>query len=1192
MKKIRLILSFALITAWGPIYTQTLVVTDDPAYTTGHASSVLDVNSTAKGFLAPRMLASERLAISTPAEGLLVYQTDGIDGFYYYTGSAWIRMASGTAGNQWLNSGGNIYYDGGNVGIGTYGFDAVNPEKLLIDAGTTTSVNAIYAKGSIDNYFQANIQNLSDGEDASSDYVATADNGTETSNYIDMGINGSGFLTHPGNPIEFGQANDCYILASGNDFILSNNNVSKKMIFLTGGTTIENERMTISPNGQIGVGTGTPSARLHILGQVDEPQFKIQGIPTQSKDLMQVYNASGSTKLLTIDKNGRFLIGGAGVTSGSNNYLQVNSSATAVTPTASASSTIVEFDSDDGNKSDMVFRFSGSNGYPVIFMANSGGNLTAPTNLAAGTDVASFYFSAYAGNAWKTTAGILSTYRGNGTTAMGDLQFQTTNNDGTQPQSTTRMYLSPAGNFSIGTGATAPVSMFNVGSSQQFQVNSSGNIAKINNVTTNWPSSQGSANTFLKNDGSGNFSWTTGVGSVTSITASAPLTGGTITTTGSIGITQASGSADGYLSSTDWATFSGKENALTFTSPLSRATNTISIPAATGSVNGYLTSTNWTTFNNKLSSTLSSGNIFTGNSSNVATGVALSGDATISNTGALTLGNSGVTAAQYGSAAGTIPTVTIDTKGRITAASDRTIVAGDIPTDITALNYLPLAGGTLMGKLTTLASASLSAGLTLPHGGAPTSPANGDLWTTTIGVFARINGSTVGPFGTGSGSVTSITATTPLTGGVITTTGSIGIAQASGSVNGYLSSTDWTTFYGKENALTFSSPLSRTTNTISMPAATSIVNGYLTSTDWSAFNARLPLAGGTMTGKINTAASSVSSAGLRLPHGVAPSSPANGDIWTTTTGIYTQINGSTFGPLASSEFNHFALGGNSFATVSTLGTNDNFDLAFETNGAEKLRISSTGNVAIGTSTFDATNPEKLLVNAGTTTSVNAIYAKGTVNNYFQTNIQNLSAATHATTDIVATADNGTETTNFMDMGINGSGYVYTAGNPIETGLANDCYLLASGNNFLLVNNNPAKDMVFMTGGTAASYERMRILSGGNIGIATATPAAKLDVAGSFKLGPNCPVLNGMLKTSVSVTDATAFTNTTVRTETVTVTGAAVNASVIVNPRTALPTRLGIGYCYVSATNTVKIIITNTGTSATLGTVVFDITIIQ
>jgi hypothetical protein len=55
--------------------------------------------------------------------------------------------------------------------------------------------------------------------------------------------------------------------------------------------------------------------------------------------------------------------------------------------------------------------------------------------------------------------------------------------------------------------------------------------------------------------------WTddaSGTGTVESITALSPLTGGTITTTGDIGITQATGLTNGYLSSTDWNTFNNK----------------------------------------------------------------------------------------------------------------------------------------------------------------------------------------------------------------------------------------------------------------------------------------------------------------------------------------------------------------------------------------------------------------------------------------------------------------------------------------------------------------------------------------------------------------------------------------------------------------------------------------------------------
>jgi hypothetical protein len=43
------------------------------------------------------------------------------------------------------------------------------------------------------------------------------------------------------------------------------------------------------------------------------------------------------------------------------------------------------------------------------------------------------------------------------------------------------------------------------------------------------------------------------------------------------------------------------------------------------------------------------------------------------------------------------------------------------------------------------ASAAAAASLNMPHGAAPTSPNNGDIWTTSAGLFVRVNGATVGP---------------------------------------------------------------------------------------------------------------------------------------------------------------------------------------------------------------------------------------------------------------------------------------------------------------------------------------------------------------------------------------------------------------------------------------------------------------
>jgi hypothetical protein len=48
---------------------------------------------------------------------------------------------------------------------------------------------------------------------------------------------------------------------------------------------------------------------------------------------------------------------------------------------------------------------------------------------------------------------------------------------------------------------------------------------------------------------------------------------------------------------------------------------------------------------------------------------------------------------------------------------------------------------------------------------------------------------------------------------------------------------------------------------------------------------------------VTTVASSASRTGLNIPHGTAPSAPVNGDVWTTTSGLFVRVNGATVGPL-------------------------------------------------------------------------------------------------------------------------------------------------------------------------------------------------------------------------------------------------------------------------------------------------------
>lgn len=73
-------------------------------------SAILDISSTSKGLLIPRMTLSQRSEIQSPATGLMIYQTDLISGFYFYNGERWqalnssIQNAVGEVGG-WLTSG-------------------------------------------------------------------------------------------------------------------------------------------------------------------------------------------------------------------------------------------------------------------------------------------------------------------------------------------------------------------------------------------------------------------------------------------------------------------------------------------------------------------------------------------------------------------------------------------------------------------------------------------------------------------------------------------------------------------------------------------------------------------------------------------------------------------------------------------------------------------------------------------------------------------------------------------------------------------------------------------------------------------------------------------------------------------------------------------------------------------------------
>ncbi len=281
-----------------------------------------------------------------------------------------------------------------------------------------------------------------------------------------------------------------------------------------------------------------------------------------------------------------------------------------------------------------------------------------------------------------------------------------------------------------------------------------------------------------------------------------------------------------------------------------------------------------------------------------------------------------------------------------------------------------------------------AASIRMPHGVVPLLPVDGDMWTTTAGVFAQINGGIVGPFNTGAGTIGGSIAVTQVAygSGANAINGSatfvfdvvnsqLAIAPGTLSLPAYAFVGDLNTGIWSSGADTVNIAaggvdmlvVDATTVTINgkltvtglidptglalTPVAANPGGGLAASTIWvssgdaqlyfgatlagqgpfivgSAGTPSIAFAGdansgfywvgsddiGVSTGGVlrldvsSTAltstvigifpASTTSAASLRTPHGTAPTSPVNGDLWTTTAGMFAQINGSTVGPFS------------------------------------------------------------------------------------------------------------------------------------------------------------------------------------------------------------------------------------------------------------------------------------------------------
>lgn len=99
------------------LFAQSAAINTDGS--AANTSSILDIKSTTKGLLIPRMTTAQRTAIATPAKGLIVFDIS-TNSFWFHDGMAWEVLSAVSSTNYWSLSGSDIYNNiSGNVGIGT-----------------------------------------------------------------------------------------------------------------------------------------------------------------------------------------------------------------------------------------------------------------------------------------------------------------------------------------------------------------------------------------------------------------------------------------------------------------------------------------------------------------------------------------------------------------------------------------------------------------------------------------------------------------------------------------------------------------------------------------------------------------------------------------------------------------------------------------------------------------------------------------------------------------------------------------------------------------------------------------------------------------------------------------------------------------------------------------------------------------
>jgi hypothetical protein len=204
------------------------------------------------------------------------------------------------------------------IGIGsTYTTATTLPYPITITAsGSTPTPSLSYCIADISSnqngYSQFNLRNTNTGSSASGDLVITTDNGTDTTNFIDLGINNTGF-NDAGWTVN--GALDGYLYSANTNLSVGVAFTNRYLSFFAGGTLAANEKIRVTSTG-VGIGTTNTSNILSVGTGITftASGINVTGIVTATSFRGDGSLLSGVVSGIQLQQSGSAVVGGAATT--------------------------------------------------------------------------------------------------------------------------------------------------------------------------------------------------------------------------------------------------------------------------------------------------------------------------------------------------------------------------------------------------------------------------------------------------------------------------------------------------------------------------------------------------------------------------------------------------------------------------------------------------------------------------------------------------------------------------------------------------------------------------------------------------------------------------------------------------------------------------------------------------------------